>query len=213
MIDITKKVKIPSIMIISLTIVTLVTIPTTVTSILSIPNSLPSFSPHDNSVVQTSFSLDSSLPKITIGELISEGHGKIIGQRNIGSEKLQNIGTAMIEVSYLGTGNIKGIGNVSETWTFVNTHRPNAIIQGKGYGTIITEDDNEIANAIEYGRGKHIQFNSTDKSLDKIVYPGARFFFAETIGKMTFLNNIVGITEWEVDSSHGNYKYKMWELK
>jgi hypothetical protein len=120
----------------------------------------------------------------------------------------------MIEVTYSGTANIKGIGNVSETWTFVNTHRSNAIIQGEGYGTIITEDVNEVATATEFGRGNtHINFNSTDDSLNKIVYPGARFLFAEITGEMAFLNKIVGVTKWEVDTSTGNYKYKMWELK
>ena len=63
-----------------------------------------------------------------IGESISEGQGKIIGQRNIDSEDSQNSATAKIEVSYSGTANIKGIGNVSETLTYVNAHRPNAII-------------------------------------------------------------------------------------
>jgi hypothetical protein len=65
-----------------------------------------------------------------IGEIIPEGQRKIIGQRNIYFEESQNSQTAKTEVSYAGTANIKGIGNVLETWTFVNTHKPNAIIQG-----------------------------------------------------------------------------------
>jgi hypothetical protein len=49
--------------------------------------------------------------------------------------------------------------------------------------------------------------------LEKVVYPGARFLSSEITGEMAFLNKIVGVTKWEVDTSTGNYKYKMWELK
>jgi hypothetical protein len=87
---------------------------------------------HEPSTTNQTFSHESSSNAIIImiGEIISEGQRKIIGQRNIYSEEPQNSQTAKIEVSYSGTANIKGIGNVSETWTFVNTHKPNAIIQG-----------------------------------------------------------------------------------
>jgi hypothetical protein len=47
----------------------------------------------------------------------------------------------------------------------------------------------------------------------KVVYPDARFLLSETTGEMAFLNKIVGVTKWEEDTSTGNYKYKMWELK
>ena len=87
---------------------------------------------HEPSTTNQTFSHESSSNAIIIiiGEIIPEGQRKIIGQRNIYSEESQNSQTAKIEVSYSGTTNIKGIGNVSETWTFVNTHKPNAIIQG-----------------------------------------------------------------------------------
>ena len=44
--------------------------------------------------------------------------------------------------------------------------------------------------------------------MKKIVYPGARFLFAETTGEMAFLNKFVGVTKWEVDTSTGNYNTK-----
>jgi hypothetical protein len=49
--------------------------------------------------------------------------------------------------------------------------------------------------------------------LEKVVYPDARFLLSETTGEIAFLNKIVGVTKWEVDTSTENYKYKMWELK
>ena len=58
-----------------------------------------------------------------------------------------------------------------------------------------------------------IKLKSTDESLEKIVYPSTRFLPSETTGEMAFLNKIVGVTKWEVYTSTGNYKYKMWELK
>jgi hypothetical protein len=66
------------------------------------------------STTNQTFSHDSSSSAINImiGESISEGQGKIIGQWNIDSEESQNSATAKIEVSYSGTANIKGIGNV-----------------------------------------------------------------------------------------------------
>ena len=80
--------------------------------------------------------------------------------------------------------------------------------------TVIIEDGNGVAIATEFGRGNTlIKLNSTDESLEKVVYPGARFLSSEITGEMAFLNKIVGVTKWEVDTSTGNYKYKMWELK
>lgn len=169
MVDILKKIKVTTIVIILFIIVTLIaTIPVTVNPILFINASRSSAPLASTTNTQTSFLPSSSAINIMVGELISEGQGKIIGQRNIISEESQNIVIAKIEISYSGTANIKGIGNISETWTFVNTHRPNDIIQGKGYGTVITEDGNGVATATEFGRGNtQQQINSTDESLNK----------------------------------------------
>ena len=47
---------------------------------------------------------------------------------------------------------MQGIGNVTETWTFVNTHLSNNIIQGIGKGVIMTDDGNAVATSTELGR-------------------------------------------------------------
>jgi hypothetical protein len=47
-----------------------------------------------------------------------------------GEDNDDEVGIPKIKVSYSGTRNIKGIGNITETWTFVNTHRPTGIIHG-----------------------------------------------------------------------------------
>jgi len=139
-----------------------------------------------------------------LDDLIYEASGKIVGQRVVDTEA-SNGDLGKIEVSYSGRGYIKGIGNISETWTFENTHLPNNVSQGVGHGIIIPNNGNGVAEATELGRGFLVEPG-------KIVYPGARFFSADPSGKLAFLNELVGVTEWTVNSS-GNYNHKMWQWK
>ena len=139
-----------------------------------------------------------------LGELIYESTGKIISQKAVDTGDIYNP-SAKVELSYSGSGYMQGIGNVTETWTFVNTHLKNNITQGIGKGVIMTDDGNGVATATELGRGFHM-------SPDTIVYPGARVFSADSNGKLAFLNELVGVTQWEVDSL-GNYNVKMWQWK
>lgn len=125
-------------------------------------------------------------------------------------EKVEDTGDingalAKVELSYSGSGYMQGIGNVTETWTFVNTHLPNNITPGIGKGVIMTDDGNGVATATELGRRFHV-------SPETIVYPGARVFSTDSTGKLAFLNELVGVTQWEVDSL-GNYNEKMWQWK
>lgn len=137
-----------------------------------------------------------------LGELIYESSGKIVSQKVVDTG---DDPSAKVELSYSGSGYMQGIGNVTETWTFVNTHLKNNITQGIGKGVIMTDDGNGVATATELGRGFHM-------SPETIVYPGARVFSADSNGNLAFLNELVGVTQWEVDSL-GNYKVKMWQWK
>jgi hypothetical protein len=137
-----------------------------------------------------------------LGELIYESSGKIVSQKVVDTG---DDPSAKVELSYSGSGYMQGIGNVTETWTFVNAHLSNNITQGIGKGVIMTDDGNGVATATELGRGFHM-------SPDTIVYPGARVFSADSNSKLAFLNELVGVTQWEVDSL-GNYKVKMWQWK
>ena len=137
-----------------------------------------------------------------LGELIYESSGKIVSQKVVDTG---DDPSAKVELSYSGSGYMQGIGNVTETWTFVNTHLRNNITQGIGKGVIMTDDGNGVATATELGRGFHM-------SPETIVYPGARVFSADSNGNLAFLNELVGVTQWEVDSL-GNYKVKMWQWK
>ena len=139
-----------------------------------------------------------------LGELIYESSGKIVSQKVVDTGDIYNP-SAKVELSYSGSGYMQGIGNVTETWTFVNTHLRNNITQGIGKGVFMTDDGSRVATATELGRGFHM-------SPETIVYPGARVFSADSNGKLAFLNELVGVTQWEVDSL-GNYKVKMWQWK
>ena len=103
-----------------------------------------------------------------LGELIYESTGKIVSRRVVDTGDINSL-SAKVELSYSGSGYMLGIGNVTETWTFVNTHLSNNIIQGIGKGVIITDDGNAVATATELGRGFHM-------SPETIVYPGDGFF-------------------------------------
>ena len=139
-----------------------------------------------------------------LGELIYESTGKIVSQKVVDIGDINNP-SAKVELSYSGSGYMQGIRNVTETWTFVNTHLSNNITQGIGKGVIMTDDGNGVATATELGRGFHM-------SPESIVYPGARVFSTDSNGKLAFLNELVGVTQWEVDSL-GNYNVKMWQWK
>lgn len=136
------------------------------------------------------------------GQLIYEAHGKIVAQKVINSGKTDG---AKIQVSYSGSGKFTNGLDVTELWTFVNTHRLNGVIHGVGQGIIKTIDNKEIALATGYGRG----FTGVG---GKIVYPTAQLYSTNSTGRLAFLNEIVRFSQWQVDNS-GNYSYKMWEFK
>ena len=136
------------------------------------------------------------------GQLFYEAHGKIVAQKVINSGKTDG---AKIQVSYSGSGKFTNGLDVTELWTFVNTHRLNGVIQGVGQGIMKTIDNKEIALATGYGRG----FTGVG---GKIVYPTAQLYSTNSTGRLAFLNEIVGFSQWQVDNS-GNYSYKMWEFK
>jgi hypothetical protein len=139
-----------------------------------------------------------------IGRLIDVVQGKIVSQRVIPPETSD--GTFKMEVSYSGSGTFNGV-NVTEMWTFVNTYRPNGVIQGVGQGAISTKDHTEIASAIGYGRG-HIQQGGNN-----IVFPTVQLYSTDSTGKLAFLKTLIGLSEWKVNNNSGTYSYRMWELK
>jgi hypothetical protein len=130
------------------------------------------------------------------GHLIYEVHGKIVAQKMINS-------TAQ-EVSYTGVGRFTNGVDVTEVWPYINSHTPSHAIQGVGHEMIKTVGNKEIAIAKGYGRGL--------PEAGKIEYPTAQLYSTNSTGRLAFLKNIVGFSDWQVDNS-GNYSYKMWQFK
>jgi hypothetical protein len=138
------------------------------------------------------------------GQLIYEGQGKIVSQRVVPPDTSD--GTFKIEVSYSGVGSFNGL-NVTEMWTFVNTYKPNGVIQGVGQGAISTKDHTEIASATGYGRG-YIKEGGNN-----IVFPTVQLYSTDSTGKLAFLKTFIGVSKWKVDNNLNSYTYRMWELK
>lgn len=69
----------------------------------------------------------------------------------------------------------------------------------------MTKDGREIATARGDGEGR-----MTDSGMMR--YPGAIFFATDSEDKLAFLNHLIGVNEYEVDSM-GNYVHKIWEWK
>jgi formylmethanofuran:tetrahydromethanopterin formyltransferase len=117
-------------------------------------------------IAKTKDSINSNNHTSLVGQLAYEGQGKIVGKREVGVPGAD--GTFKIEVSYAGIGSFKGV-NVTEMWTFLDTHRPDGVIQGVGSGIVTTKDHNEISTAEGYGRGHVIAGG-------KIEYPTVQLY-------------------------------------
>ena len=74
----------------------------------------------------------------------------------------------------------------------------------KGQGVYITKDGSGETAAWSRYR--------TFDARRRVSYRGALFFRANSTGKLSFLNSIVTVFEYEVDES-GNTTGKMWEWK
>jgi hypothetical protein len=121
------------------------------------------------------------------GQLIYEAHGNIVAQKMINSGKTDG----KFFLSYSGSGKFTNGLDVTELWTFINTHRLNGVIQGVGQGVIKTKDNKEIALASGYGRG----FTGV---VGKIVYPTSQLYSTNPTGRLAFLNEVVGFSQWQV---------------
>ena len=135
-----------------------------------------------------------------LGEQIVTAKGKSIGQRVLNVEE----GLAKIEISYSGSGKLKEIEftNIGTFWTIT---RPVGTQYGEGQGMITTKSSNDMATWTGYGVG-----GSTGPG--RIRYHGSFFYRTSSTGELAFLNNLVGLFEYEWDEG-GNSTAKIWEWK
>ena len=131
-----------------------------------------------------------------LGELISEIKGKITGRRVLDLEG------PTIETSVSTSGNVTGT-KVNESITFVFRPVSTGVLHGKGQGVIMA-GESEMATFAAEGLGKITSSG--------IRWRGAGFYRTSSTGKLSFLNNIVGVFESENDNE-GNFTEKIWEWK
>ena len=136
-----------------------------------------------------------------LGEQIAEVKGKLTGQRVLDAEGPK------VEYSFSANGKMKDV-DITHMATFWTIPRGNGILYGEGQGVITTKDGQDMATEIGRGIG---QFTDGGK---KVKFRGSFFYRASpsSTGKLAFLNNTVGIFEYEADES-GNTLHKVWEWK
>ena len=95
---------------------------------------------------------------------------------------------------------MKGNIEVTNTGEYVGVSKDNNLVYDQGQGVIKTNDGSETANYtfIEVG-------NDT-------AYQGASVYSTNSTGKLSFLDNMLGIYKGETDES-GNFVLKQWHWK
>jgi hypothetical protein len=105
-------------------------------------------------------------------------------------------GVPKIETSFSATGNYRGV-ETTATVTYWASPRSGGAIYGEGKGVLMSKDGQEMAIWTGQGIGR---------------FTGSLFFETSSTGKLAFLNNLVGVFEYETDES-GNTSATVWEWK
>ena len=145
-----------------------------------------------------------------LSDLILEHNGKTTDNRvlDAGIQKRETTVTARCKV--------RGLLDVSIIITYWNMPRSvddkgaattSTYYYGEGNGVIsIIGDSNETAATVtEYGVGKSLG--------QKVVWRGSAFYRTTASTRLSFLNNLVGVFETEVDNVSSDVSEKVWEWK
>jgi hypothetical protein len=127
----------------------------------------------------------------TLGEPFFVEKGKSIVQKEIGPNRTQYTFTA--------NGTMNGNIEVTDTGEFVSVSKNNLIFE-QGQGVIKTKDGSETAN-----------YTLIDVS-NGTAFQGASAYSTNSTGKLSFLNNIIGIYKGETDENE-NYESTEWHWK
>jgi hypothetical protein len=131
-----------------------------------------------------------------LGEQIGTLKGKITGQRVLDAEE------PTMETNVSATGDFKGT-QVNVRLTYVARPTSNGVLHGRGQGLIMAGESEHAAYT-----GEAVGRFSTSG----IKWHGALFYRTSSSGKLSSLNNLVGVFEAEVDAD-GNFSEKTWEWK
>jgi hypothetical protein len=137
---------------------------------------------------------------MALGEQIEE-RGKVIGQRVLNVE-----GIPKMETSFAMEGNYRGTP-CTDVGTYTVVLRE-GVLHGEGQGIVTSKDGQGVATWTGQGVGKFT-------GPGKVSFRGSLFFrtpSASEGGNLSFLNNMVGVFEYDVDEI-GNCSVKTWEWK
>jgi hypothetical protein len=128
----------------------------------------------------------------TLGEPFFVEKGKEIAQKEIGPN--------ITQYTFATNGTMNDNIEVTNTGEYVKVSKDNNLVFDQGQGVIKTKDGSETANYtfIEVGNGT--------------AYQGASVYSTNSTGKLSFLDNILGIYKGETEES-GNYALKYWHWK
>jgi hypothetical protein len=134
-----------------------------------------------------------------LGDLFYEAKGRIT------SKRILDLDGPKTESSYFLEGKMREI-EVEEIGTFTNTPIAHGFfyVEGKDIVTVKGSGD-DMATVKSQSISKLIRDSS------KIV-TGSNFYQSSNTGKLSFLNNLVGVHEASVDKD-GHIIYKVWEWK
>lgn len=139
-----------------------------------------------------------------LGEQIYEHKGKIIGQRIL--DVSEEAGLPKIETTFSATAKLKGTIDITDIGTYWSIVKPGGVLYGEGQGVYTTKDGSgEMATWTAQGVGRFTVRGG-------VSFRGSLFFRTNSTGKLSFLNNLVGVFEYEVDEQ-GNTTAKVWEWK
>ncbi|MDW3605078.1 MAG: hypothetical protein QOK67_08565 [Nitrososphaeraceae archaeon] len=127
----------------------------------------------------------------TLGEPFFVEKGKSTVQKEIGPNRTQYTFTA--------SGTMNGNIEVTDTGEFVSVSKNNLIFE-QGQGVIKTKDSSETANYTLID-----VYNGT-------AFQGASAYSTNSTGKLSFLNNTIGIYKGETDENE-NYESTEWHWK
>jgi hypothetical protein len=149
-----------------------------------------------------------------LGEIIYEAKGKVTGLRVLNVEE----GIPKIETTISQTGDLRGteISLIVTYWSVPRQVSPEGVgrererqtvLYAEGQGVLMTKDGGGTETATWTGQG--IAHINNQKRTDR----GSVFCRTSSKGKLAFLNNVIGVFEYEADLGEGTAQGKVWEWK
>jgi hypothetical protein len=138
-----------------------------------------------------------------LGEQFYELRGRITGQR-----VLEIVETGpKIETSFFADGKAKGtdVTDIGTYWAVPRSGDGAGVLYGEGQGAIMTKGQHEVASWTGHGIGRFGQGG-------RVSFRGSVIYRTNSTGKLSFLNNLVGVFEFDADEA-GNTIEKEWEWK